>query len=76
MLRVQQRVERNEATFWNRHRFRDRADFFHHYYRLSEVFVRPSQAQAEQQTVVWVNPQAKYPLPSRVRTALYHSHSV
>ncbi len=37
MLRLQQRVERNDPTFWQRYRFRDRADFFNHFQRLSEV---------------------------------------
>jgi hypothetical protein len=76
MLRVLQRVERNDATFWGRHRFRDRGDFFRQYYRLSEVFVRRSQLQTGEQSVAWVNAQAKYPIPSKVRTALYRSHSI
>jgi hypothetical protein len=74
MLRVQQRAERNDSTFWQGYGFRDRADFFHKYYRLSEVLVRGSQSQADD-PVVWVNSQAKHPLPSKVRTVLYHSHT-
>ena len=73
LRRVQQRVERNDPAVLRRHRFRDRADFFQHYRRLSEVLVRGLQVDAEP-VVVWVNPQAKYPLPSKVRTALYRSH--
>jgi hypothetical protein len=76
MLRVQQRVERNDSTFWERHRFRDRADFFRHYYRLSEVLVRRSQSRPDESAVEWINPQAKHPLPSKVRTALLRSHSL
>ncbi|HSJ88311.1 MAG TPA: hypothetical protein VK909_13950 [Anaerolineales bacterium] len=76
MLRLQRRAERNDPTFWQRYRFRDRADFFHHYRRLSEVIVRGSQLQTDQSIIGWSNPQAKYPLPSKVRTALYHSHAV
>ncbi len=76
MLRVQQRVERNDLTFWGRHRFRDRADFFRHYYRLSEVLVRRSQSGPEDAALEWINPQAKHPLPSKVRTALLRSHSL
>ncbi len=76
MLRVQQQVERNNSTFWERHRFRDRADFFRHFYRLSEVLVRRSQSPAEEAALEWVNPQAKHPLPSKVRTALLRSHSL
>jgi hypothetical protein len=76
MLRIQRRAERNDSTFLQRHRFRDRADFFHHYQRLSEILVRGSPLHADEPVVVWVNPQAKHPLPSKVRTVLYHSHTV
>ena len=76
MLRLQRRAEGNDPTFWQRYRFRDRADFFRHYQRLSEVLVRGSELQANPSTVAWVNSQAKYPLPSKVRTALYHSHTM
>jgi hypothetical protein len=76
MLRIQQRAEHNDTTFLQRHRFRDRADFFHHYQRLSEILVRGPHVQAAEPMVVWVNPQAKYPLPSKVRTVLYHSQAV
>jgi len=76
MLHLKQRAEGNDPAFWQRYRFRDRADFFRYYQRLSEVIVRGSQLQVDQSPVVWVNPQAKYPLPSKVRTALHHSHTV
>ena len=75
MLRLRQRAERSDSTFWQRYRFRDRADFFRHYQRLSEILVRASRLE-DGQAIAWVNPQAKYPLPSKVRTALYHSHSI
>lgn len=74
MLRVQQRAERNDSTLFQQHRFRDRSDFFRHYQRLSEILVRGPQLQADETLVVWGNPQAKYPLPGKVRTALHHSH--
>jgi hypothetical protein len=76
MLRIQQRAERNDTTFLQLHRFRDRADFFAHYQRLSEVLVRGPHLQAGKPVMGWVNPQAKYPLPSKVRTVLYRSHSI
>ena len=76
MLRVQQRAERNEPAFWQRYRFRDRADFFRYYQRLSEVLVREPQLQGDALVVAWINPQARYPLPSQVRTALYRSHTI
>lgn len=74
MLRLQQRVERNETPFLQRNRWRDRADFFNQYQRLSEILVRGPQLSANEPVVAWVNPQAKHPLPAKVRTALYHSH--
>ena len=77
MLSVQHRAERNEPTLMARHRFRDRADFFSHYRRLSdEVLVRPTQLKEDEGVVSWVNPQAKRPLPTKVRTALLRSHTV
>jgi hypothetical protein len=75
MLRTQQRAERNDAAFWERYGFRDRADFFRHYQRLSEILVRGSQWQKDEPMLAWINPQAKLPLPGKVRTALYHSHA-
>lgn len=76
MHHIQQRAERHDSTFWQRYRFRDRADFFHHYQRLSEILVRRSQLQTAEPPIVWVNPQAKHPLPGKVRTALYRSHDL
>jgi hypothetical protein len=76
MLRVQQRAERNDAAFWQRYGFRDRADFFRHYQRLNEILLRGTQLRANEPVVVWVNPQAKDPLPSKVRTALHRSHTL
>ncbi len=76
MLRVQQRAERNDSTFLRRHRFRDRADFFRHYQRLSEILVRRTPLRADEPVLVWVNPQAKYPLPAKVRTALSRSQAL
>lgn len=76
MLRIQQRAEGNEATFLQRHRFRDRADFFHHYQRLSEVLVRGPHGEPAEPLVTWVNAQAKHPLPGKVRTVLYRSHAI
>ena len=75
MLRVQQQAERNDPAIWHRHRLRDRADFFRHYQRLSEVMVRGSQLQAGEPAIVWVNPQAKHLLPSKVQTVLYRSQT-
>jgi hypothetical protein len=76
MLRMQQRAERTEPAFFQRYRFRDRTDFFRYYQRLSEILVRGTSLQKGESPVVWVNPQAKVPLPSKVRTVLYRSQAV
>ena len=70
MLRMQGRAERNDdPIFFQRYRFRDRTEFFRHYQRLSEILVRGT----DNSFVAWVNPQARIPLPSKVRTVLYRS---
>jgi hypothetical protein len=76
MLRIQQRAESNDPTVIHKHGFRDRADFFQHYQRLSALLVRGTPLQAGESVVLWVNPQAKYPLPAKVRTALSRSHTL
>jgi len=76
MIRIQQRAEHSDSTFFQRYGFRDRADFFRHYQLLSEIFVRNSDLEEAKSTVIWVNPQSKTPLPSKVRTVLHHSHTV
>lgn len=75
MLRIQQRAERSESAFFQRYRFRDRANFFSHYQRLSEILVRGTDPQKGESFIVWVNSQAKIPLPSKVRTVLYRSQT-
>ena len=74
-LHIQQRAEQNDSTFLQRHGYRDRTDFFRYYQRLSEILVRGPDFEATKSMVTWVNPQAKYPLPSKVRTALYRSQT-
>jgi len=76
MLQLQQRAERADASFVQRYGFRDRAGFFQHYLRLSELLVRGPHLQAGEPVISWTNPQAKYPLPSKVRTAIYRSQSI
>ena len=77
MLRLQQRAESNDSSVVQRYGFRDRADFFHHYQRLSGLLVRGrTPLQAGDTVVLWINPQAKTPFPARVRTALTRSHTL
>lgn len=75
MLGLQQRAERNDVTLVQRYGFRDRADFFRQYQRLSEMLVRGADLLADKPVIGWTNPQAKYPLPGKARTALYRSHT-
>ncbi|MFT3891118.1 MAG: hypothetical protein QM730_05745 [Anaerolineales bacterium] len=70
MLRMQQRAERSDQTFFQRYHFRDRAEFFRYYGRLSEILVRGTDRNS---FIAWVNPQAKSPLPSKIRTVIYRS---
>ena len=74
MIRFQQRAEGNDSAIIQRHGFR-RADFFRHYGRLSALLVRGTPLQASEPAVLWINPQAKYPLPAKVHTALSRSHT-
>ncbi len=76
MLRFQQRAEANDPAIVQRPGFRDRSEFFQYYYRLSGILMRRAPLQSGDPIVLWDNPQGKYPLPSRVRTALSRSHSL
>ena len=76
MLRIQQRSERGDAALLQRQGFRDRADFFRYYQRLSALLVRGTPIQDGDPVAIWVNPQAKYPLPVKVLTALSRSHTL
>ncbi len=76
MLGFQQRAEANDPAIVQRPGFRDRSEFFQYYYRLSGILMRRAPLQSGEPIVVWDNPQGKYPLPSRVRTALSRSHSL
>lgn len=76
MLRIQQRAEHGDRVFFYRYGFRDRADFFRHYQRLSEVLLRTSKLEAAEPIITCINSQAKYPLPAKVRTVLYRSQSM
>ncbi len=73
MADLQRRAERHDPELLKRSKLRDWSDFFRHHGRLSEVLVRnPHEAGA---LSVWANSQAKQPLSSKVRTALYRSQA-
>jgi hypothetical protein len=73
MRSMQQRAERPDSTLLRMHGFRDRADFFRYYQRLSEIIVRGPHRGATKPIVGWINPRAKLALPSNVRTVLHRS---
>lgn len=73
MLGLQRRAERDDPIVFGGRGVRDRAEFFRHYQRLSEVLVRTLGADPGNALVTWINPQAKQPLPAKVRTVLYRS---
>jgi hypothetical protein len=76
MLRLQKRAEGNDANVVQRYGFRDRANFFNRYQRLSAILVREIPLKTGTPAILWDNPQAKYPLPAKVRTALIRSHTL
>ncbi|MBV9787299.1 MAG: hypothetical protein JOZ51_03945 [Chloroflexi bacterium] len=76
MMRIQQRAEANDPLLIQRNDFRDRSDFFQHYQRLSAVLVRGIPVHPAAPVVLWINSQAKYPLPPKARTALTRSHTL
>ncbi len=76
MLRIQQRAEGKDPAITYRYGFRDRADFFRHYQRLSAIILRGIPLKEGGSAVIWINSQAKYPLPARVNTVLYRSHTL
>jgi hypothetical protein len=76
MLRIQQRAEVSDPTILQRYAFRDRADFFRHYQRLSAILLRAIPLRVGTAAGLWVNPQAKHALPARVKTAIVRSHTL
>ena len=71
MLHLKERAEQKESDFIRRKGFSDRSDFFKHYHRLSGIVVRSSwNRAAEKPPTLWINAQAKHPIPAEVRTIL------
>jgi hypothetical protein len=57
------RVERKESGFLLRHGFRDAREFFSYYLRLSGILAGwTGGAQPDDESALWLNPQAKHPL--------------
>jgi hypothetical protein len=82
MRRIQQRAESGDPVLLQRSGYRDRSAFFQAYYRLSGILLRTlgdtvrATGGPPNAITFWDNPQARTPLPSRVRTALIRSQSL
>jgi hypothetical protein len=73
MAALKKRVETRDAVFFARHHFRDASDFFRRFERLSGAVVRQlgdARADGASSYVLWLNPQARHPLPQRAVTLL------
>jgi hypothetical protein len=71
MNQLKQRAEQKDHQLFRRHKFRDTADFFKYYQRLSGVLVRnPGHDEAGQRPILWLNNQTKHPLPAPICTIL------
>jgi hypothetical protein len=71
MNHLKQRAEQKEAQLFQRHSFRDTADFFKYYQRLSGVLLRSTgQQESGKCPILWLNNQTKHPLPAPICTIL------
>lgn len=71
MKSLKARAEAKDAQLFARHDFRDTADFFKAYLRLSGLVIRESEGDGvPRPATLWVNHQAQPPLSSALRTAL------
>jgi len=71
MNQLKQRAEQKEPQLFRRHRFRNPADFFKYYQRLSGVLLtRTGQPDNGPCPILWLNPQTKHPLPGPICTIL------
>lgn len=68
---LKRRAEQRDAALLARHGFRNPADFMRHYQRLSLILVQSPQTQAgDGSPLVWINNDARHPLPAPVRHIL------
>jgi hypothetical protein len=71
MISLKQRAEQKDSQLFKRHGFRDGSDFFKHYQRLSGIWLRSAhERESGKCPLLWLNNQAKHPLPSPVCTIL------
>jgi hypothetical protein len=71
MARLQERAGRKELEFFARKGFSGAQEFFKYYHRLSGVLVRsPLEHGASKHPILWVNTQARRPIPTDLRAIL------
>ena len=71
MNQLKQRAEQKDPHLFRRHSFRSAADFFKYYQRLSGILLRnPSNGETGINSILWLNNQAKHPLPAPICTIL------
>jgi hypothetical protein len=71
MNHLKQRAEQKEPQLFQRHNFRDASDFFKHYQRLSGLLLRTTGSpETGKCPILWLNNQAKHPLPGPICTIL------
>ncbi|MCA9836675.1 MAG: hypothetical protein KC422_07165 [Trueperaceae bacterium] len=75
MLQIQQRAEKNDPSLVTRYGFQNRKQFFQHYQRLSALVLRPLNQPVGSAPLFWDNPQTRFPLTSKIRTAVLRSQA-
>jgi hypothetical protein len=72
LAQLQRRAERGDPHLLARCRFEKRADFFRFYARLSAIVLRSGwEAQVPEAPRLWLNGQARHPLPDDIARALH-----
>lgn len=75
MVQLKERAERKDAVLFGRHGFGGSSDFFKHYLRLSAILARSAgDSDRAVPSHLWLNNQAKHPLPTPVQTILLRNN--
>lgn len=73
LTQMKKRAEAKNAHLFSRGGFADSSEFFRHYHRLSGIWLcTTEQAATQRRTALWVNKEAKHPLPPPLQTILKH----
>jgi hypothetical protein len=80
MKSLKRRVERREDELLSRVAFNDPSDFYKQFQWLNGIVLRsasePSEPGDSEKTIVWTNPQSRYPLPAEIHSILQSAISV